>query len=147
MVTDAQVSALRAALVGDSGTFDRLGGESGLEYGEEFPVLMAMAFINAARRRFGVGWSRGDVVRFVGQLRARDHGEYSDVSSEASEQMLIGALRGEPFQTQFDEFAKGYALAAVLAELVSGFDAQRLSALLREARQQADQWLAGQTRS
>lgn len=146
MVTDAQVAALRAVLTGETRTFDLMGGASGLDYGEEFAVLIAAAFIAAARRQFGPGWSRSNVIRFVGQLRARDQGEYADVSAGAAEQMLISALEGKPLQRQFDEFAKGYAQAAVLTELVSALDEKQLDALLEDARQEANRWLAGQTR-
>ena len=146
MVTDAQVAALRAALTGETHTFDLMGGASGLDYGEEFAVLIAVAFIAAARRHFGSGWSRSNVIHFVGQLRARDQGEYADVSAGDAEQMLISALEGKPLQRQFDEFAKGYAQAAVLTELVSDLDEEQVDLLLQDARQEADRWLAGQTR-
>ena len=62
IVTDKQVAVLRAALVGDDETFERLGGESDQDYGDAFGVLMATAFVLAARRRFPGDWSSADVI-------------------------------------------------------------------------------------
>ena len=50
-VTADHIAALRAALAGDAGAFGRIDRESGLGDGQEFPVLVAMAFIAAVRRR------------------------------------------------------------------------------------------------
>jgi hypothetical protein len=36
---------------------------------------MATAFITAARHRFPDSWAVGDVIRFVGEIRARRDGE------------------------------------------------------------------------
>lgn len=146
MVTDAQVAALRAALTGDGGTFDCLGGASGSDYGDEFAALTATAFVYAARKRFGQGWSRSDVIRFVGKLRATDDGTYSDLNAEVAELMLFSALRQQPMPAGHDELAKGYAQIAVLAALVDDLDAQALEKFLSEMRAQTDQWLAGRAR-
>ncbi len=72
------------------------------------------------------------MIRFVGQLRARNQGEQSDVVTGVAEQMLYSALRGEPMRGQFGEFDKGYAQFALLAELVSdlGVPGTGVSALL-----------------
>jgi hypothetical protein len=142
MVTDRQASALRAAVTGDAATFDLLGGSSGLDYGPEFAVLSAAAFTCAARRRFAAGWSKGDVIRLVGRLRARDHGEYSDVSADVAERMIISALSGKPMDDQHEAADKGYAQATVLTELVRELDTWQLDALLEEARDLAEQRLS-----
>jgi hypothetical protein len=111
----------------------------------EYTTSIRGKTLAAARRRFPPGWSNADVIRFVGQLRARNQGEQSDVDSGVAEQMLYSALRGEPMGGQFGEFAKGYAQFVLLAELVSDLDARQIDAFLEEARERADRWLAGQT--
>ena len=141
-VTPAQAATLRAALVGDDDAFERLSAGPGLADGREFPILMATAFTAAAQRRFPPGWSGGDVVRFVGHLRARGEGAYEDLNATAAEQMLLSTLRGEPMGGQFDDVMKGYAQFALLAELVRDLSEQELSTFLAAARERADAWLA-----
>lgn len=143
-ITPVQVAALRAALAGEEEAFDRLSAGAGVADGQELPVLVAAAFVAAAQRRFPPGWSGSDVVQFVGHLRARDEGAREDLSATAAEQMLLSTLRGEPMSGQFDDFMKGYAQFALLAELVRDLSEQELSTFLAEAREQADAWLAQQ---
>jgi hypothetical protein len=141
-VTPAQFAALRAALAGDEESFERLAAAADFLDGEGFPVLVATAFVTAAQRRFPPGWSRGDIVRFVGQLRAHDGGAHEDLSATTAEQMLISVLSGEPMAGEFDENAKGIAQVALLAELVSDLNEHDLSMFLAQSREQADAWLA-----
>jgi hypothetical protein len=143
-IVNAEVAALRAALSGDSETFDRLAGTSGWDHGDEFGIMLATAFVAAARHRFPGQWSVADLVRFVGRIRARHQGEQADINASAAEQMLLAALTNqpEPLRGNFDQIAKGYAQAAILAELVSDLDGQQLDAFLDEARMQANWWLA-----
>jgi hypothetical protein len=142
-VADAEVAALRAALSGDTDTFGQVADMSNLEYGGQFGILMATAFIAAARHRFPRPWSVPDLIRFVGQVRTHHQGEYADINASAAEQMLLAALanRPEPMHGEFDQIAMGYAQAAILAELVGDLDGQQLDALLDEARVQANRWL------
>lgn len=144
MVTDIHVALLRAVLSDDARVLELLSDEAVLDSEPDLPILMAMTFINATRRKFAPTWSGSDVIRFVGQIRGRDHGEYSDIDAEAAERMLISALRDQPVQGRFDEFAKGYAQVALLKELTSGLPGDQLDALLQNAREQANGWLAGQ---
>jgi hypothetical protein len=141
-VTPAQFAALRAALVGDEETFERLTAAADFLNGEGFPILVATAFVAAAQRRFPPGWSGSDVVRFVGHLRARGEGTHENLSATAAEQMLLSVLRSEPMVSQFDEITKGYAQFSLLAELVRDLSEQELSTFLAWARDQADAWLA-----
>jgi hypothetical protein len=146
MITDGHLAMLSAVLAGDADAFDHLERAFGLDHNQELPAFVAHAFVAAARRRFPPGWSNADVIRFVGQLRARNQGEQSDVDTGVAEQILYSALRGEPMRGQFGEFDKGYAQFALLAELVSDLDARQIDAFLAEARERADLWMAGQTR-
>jgi hypothetical protein len=146
-VTPAQAATLWAALTSDEETFERLAAAEDFLNGGGFPILVAAAFVAAVQRRFPPGWSGGDVVRFVGRLRARNEGAYEDLSATAAEQMLLSVLRGEPMGGQFDDFMKGYAQFALLAELVRDLSEQDLSTFLAGAREQADAWLAQQVTS
>jgi hypothetical protein len=145
-VTDEQVAALRAALTGDTDTFDRLGGPSGLDYGDAFPVLMATAFILASRRRFGRGWSTADVIRFVGEVRLGYDAEDGYIDPDAAEQLLLAALRDKSLPAGIGGEARGSAQFALLNSMVSDEypESHHLDALLQEARQMADQWMARQ---
>jgi hypothetical protein len=145
MITDSHLAMLSAVLAGDVDAFDHLERAFDLDRNQELPAFVAHAFVAAARRRFPPGWSNADVIRFVGQLRARNQGEQSEVDSGVAEQMLYSALRGEPMGGHFGEFAKGYAQFVLLAELVSGLDARQIDTFLEEARERADRWLASQT--
>jgi hypothetical protein len=138
-VTPAQVAALRAALDGDEEAFTRLNSDPEVTSGQGLPVLMTTAFVTAARRRFPPGWSGGDVVRFIGRLRARDQGAGENLSATVAERVL---LNGQPAGDQFDEFSKSLAQFVVLAELVRDLSGQELSTFLAEAREEADAWLA-----
>jgi hypothetical protein len=142
MVAEPQVAALRALLTRDDGVLQRLDGEAGSSLGGEFAVLVGVAFVLAARQHFGSHWAKSDLVRFVGQLRAGQGGEFSDVNAGTAEQLLISALTNEPLRDMSGDEALGYAQAAVLAELTRDYDSQQLDTFLGVAREQANQWLA-----
>ena len=144
-VTSGQVAAFRAVLTADDEAFNRLSAAPGVAGGEEVRTLIAAAFIAAAQRRFPPGWSSGDVVKFVGHIRARNEGAHQDLDATAAEQMLLSILRGQPMGGEFDENTKGYAQVALLAELVRDFSEQELTAFIAHAREQADTWLAYQS--
>lgn len=141
-VTAAQFAALRAALAADEETFDRLSAAPDFLDGGGFPILIATTFVAATQRTFPPGWSGGDVVRFVGHLRARDEGAHKDLSATAAEQMLLSILRGEPMGGALDEVTKGHVQFTLLSELVSDLSEEELTAFLAQAREQADEWLA-----
>jgi hypothetical protein len=138
MVRDSHVNVLRAALSDDAQVLDQLGEAPGLDSEPDLPILMAMTFIKAARTWFAPTWSGSDVIRFVGQVRSRDHGEHSDVDAQAAEYMLISALSDKPLRGRFDELAKGYAQVALLAELTRGLSSDQLDVLLEGARELAN---------
>ena len=48
----------RAALSGDAAAFEHMEHQAGLGYSQEFPALMATAFIAAVRSRFPLGTGR-----------------------------------------------------------------------------------------
>jgi hypothetical protein len=142
MVTNTHVAVLRAALSDDAQILDhqREAPEFDSEP-EDLSILIAMTFIQAARIWFAPTWSGSDVIHFVGRVRSRDHGEHADIDAQAAEYMLISALSDQPLRGRFDEFAKGYAQVALLAELTRGLSSDQLNVLLEGAREQANGWL------
>lgn len=145
-VTADQVAALRAALAGDSGAFDRIDREAGLGDGQEFPVLVAMAFIAAVRHQFPRGSSTADVIRFVSQVRV-ENGDDGDLSPTLAEQLILSALRDTPLSVRSGETARASAQFALLSVLVGDLDDDQLNTLLTRARDDADRWLAGRARN
>ncbi len=104
---------------------------------------MAMAFISAVRHRFAGGWSVGDVILFVSQVRARAGG-YGNLSPSLAEQLILSVLRDAPFPGWSAGTATAYAQFVLLKELVSDCGDQ-LTALLAGARHDADRWIAART--
>jgi hypothetical protein len=139
MITDREAETLRAALTGDAETLRR--NETELLQAREtgLGVLTACALTLAARQHFSPQWSRADVIRFIGSMRAQNGGEYSDVDGSIGEQILLYALGGQPLPRELDEFAMGYAKLAILLELTRGFDQRRLDRLLADSRVLADE--------
>jgi hypothetical protein len=136
-IAAGHVAALRAALAGDAAGFDWLAGQSGSAHGQEFPGLMAMAFIAAVRRRFPAGWPAADVITFVGQVRAGNSGRLA-LSPTLAEQLILSALRNVPLRGQPDQTATAYTQFVLLRELVSDLDGDQLSTLLAGARDDAE---------
>jgi len=96
-VTAEYVAALRASLTADEETFSRLSGElqardGGEHSGNVYSALTGMALFIAARRRFPGGHASADVIRFVGQVRARFAGSAGDIDPRVAERTLCGAL-------------------------------------------------------
>lgn len=140
------VAALRAALIGDADAFDRIDYELGLGDGRDFPALLTAAFIAACHLRFPSGWSVADVIKFVGQVRVRD-GDRVPVSPTLAEQMILSALRDTPLPGPADATVAAYTQFVLTRRLVSGLSGERLSLLLAQAQDGADQWIAEQSRS
>jgi hypothetical protein len=142
-VSRHHVAALQAALAGDAGSFDRLDHGLDLSEGREFPTLLSTAFIIAARLRFAGDWSTADVIRFVSQARIRD-GNRTTVSPTLAEQLILSALRDTPLSVPADEIATAYTQFILMKSLVTDLDDERLSLLLAQAQDSANQWIAEQ---
>ena len=142
-VSRHHVAALQAALAGDADSFDRMDQELGLSEGREFPALLSMAFVIAARLRFAEGWSTSDVIRFASRVRLQD-GDRITLSPTLAEQLILSALRDTPLSAQADETAKAYTQFTLMRSLVSDLGDGRLSLLLAQARDSANQWIAEQ---
>jgi hypothetical protein len=139
-VTDRDLAALQAALNGDVAAFDHFNTELGGTPGAGFAALMATAFTNAARHRFGDERSISDVIRFVGRVRT----QYSayDFRPSVAEEMIFSVLRGTPTQTDLDGCECGDIQITLLAALVDDLDIWQRASFFQQARFGADQWLA-----
>jgi hypothetical protein len=144
-VTPDHVTALRAALSDDAALFEFMEGRADADQGREFPALMAAAFIIAVRSRFPGEWSAADVIKFVGQVRARNSDTYGDLRPSLAEQLVLAALRGAAVSSQADETAVAYLQFVLLKDLTSGLDDEQLRTLLAAARDDANQWIAQTT--
>jgi hypothetical protein len=149
-VTDQYVAALRAMLTGD-GEYDQLSAElqarDGARSGDVISALTGIALFTAARRRFPDGWTNADVVRLVGQVRARFADETGDIDPRTAEGTLRGALGDAAAAENLDKGAMAVAVPALLSVLldqqgISG--AAAIEAFLADVRPLADAWLARQ---
>jgi hypothetical protein len=93
-VTTEHVSALRAYIVGDRDAYERLVASQVQAGGPELPVLIAEAFVQAARTRFSPRWTDGDIIRFVAKVRARSQVNANSIDPSGAEQLVRAALGG-----------------------------------------------------
>lgn len=142
-VSGQQVAALRAALTLDAPRAQELRTrliQSGDLYG--FGELVYAAFLLAVRRHFGPAWTRADVVRYVGSVRA--HGPADDDIDPVAGEALILRTLGADQRTGADDEATAAAQAVLLVTLIADLqlDAVSVDRFLAEARGLADQWLS-----
>ena len=151
VVTAEYVAALRASLTGDEQTFSRLSTElqardGGEHSGNVYSALTGMTLFIAARRRFPDGYTSADVVRFVGQVRARLADSANEIDPRVTERTLLGALGDAADAESLDKAATAIAISALLFVLLEeqGISGDLLDALLFEARPLADIWISRQ---
>jgi hypothetical protein len=143
VVSGQQVAALRAALAFDPAQAQewraRLTGSGDLD---GFSELIYAGFVVAVRRYFGTGWSRGDVVRYVGTVRA--HGPAGDdIDPSVAEALILRALGADqPLDASLE--AKVEVQTVLLGVLAADLelDDAGLHLFVGQARELADGWLA-----
>jgi hypothetical protein len=147
-VTAGYVAALRAFLTGDEDTFGRLSADlqarDGGEYsGDVYSALTGMALFLAARRRFPDGYTNADVVRLVGQVRARFANSADDIDPRVAERVLLGVLGNAAAAPIPGPAAVAVVVPAILSVLLEqeGISGDGLDGFLAEARPLADAWL------
>jgi hypothetical protein len=142
-VSGQQVAALRASLMLDAPQAQaqrtRLT-QSGDLHG--FTELVDAAFLLAARRRFAPAWTRADIVRYVGSVRAHGPAD-DDIDPLAAEALILRAL-GTDQRPSADKEAIAAAQAVLLITLIADLqlDTAGLDRFLTQARGLADQWLS-----
>ena len=144
VVSDQQVAALRASLTFDAGLAREwqayLIGSGDLD---GFSELVYAAFAVAARRYFGGEWTRADVVRYVGSVRARGPAD-DEIDPVTAEALILRALGAELPLRAAEEVVlavQTIVLGALIADL--GLAVTGIDVFLAEARVLADRWFCG----
>jgi hypothetical protein len=153
-VTDEYVAALRACLTGDEGAYEHLSAElqardGGERSGNLYSALTGMALFMAARRRFPDGCTNAEVVRLVGQARARFADTDGEIDPRVGESVLLNAAGNAAAAENLDKTAMAIAVPALLVVLLEQGDisGDRLDVFLNEARLIAETWLVRQGES
>ena len=139
-VTAGHLAALKAFLTGDDTTFDRISAQLDASGSwQAYAVLQGAAFTRAARRRFPGGYQAGDVIRFVGKVRADAHDETGRIDPGTAERLLRAALSDSASVAGLDQSAMALAMAALLKTLIAQdrISGPELDAFLAESRSQA----------
>jgi hypothetical protein len=142
-VTEQQLAAVRALILGDSSDFIRVGGQltDADMYGYE--LLLQASLSVAARRRFSSGYSDGDLIRYVARIRAGtgNRAEDMDLDPLATETTLRHAL-AQPVPYIHDPVTRLRSSMALLTVLVSdlGLEESGVDHLLGAARPLAERW-------
>jgi hypothetical protein len=143
-VTDQQAATLRAQLANQPDEHKRLFRQ--LDWSTEgipYTTLMDAGFFKAVDRRFANGVTTGDVVEYVGDVRARLGAAGDRVDPQAAERLILkvlgrGSVADLDAKTAFT--AKQFLLIALVAD--EHLDDAGLDEFMGEARKLADQWLA-----
>jgi hypothetical protein len=93
-VTDDQIAALRAQLAGDYDEHRRLLADLNTRGAlAGYTALVTAAFIEAVDRKFGPGHrDDGDVIEFIGDVRARFPGADDEIDPAGAERVVRKAL-------------------------------------------------------
>lgn len=144
-VTDQQAGALRAYLVGDAAEGERLTRQLiQTEAVDGLGEFVTTAFVTATRRRFSPTWTRGEVIQFIGRVRALLSEKLDLLDPRIAEGQVRRALGDDVLDEADHEVAPGtriILLAAIIADL--DLDEPGLDEFLDEARTQTGQWSAG----
>jgi hypothetical protein len=141
MVTDEQMAGLRAFLAEDEAEWDRLfEGTEPVDADEGFALIVAAAFVTAARRRWGGAAPRAGIVGVVARMRSRDSEIADRIDPRDAERLLQAVLEDPAAARDLDPRAKG-AQVPLLRQLVDEleFDDADLDEFLAQARSLADQ--------
>jgi len=147
-VTSEYVAALRTCLLGEGDFMDLTDGLQARDGGDRsariFSALAGAALCRAARRRFPGGYTDGDVVRLVGQARARLGKEGYEIDPLAAEGTLRGVLGDTAATAHLEGLAMGTAFFPLLFELLDqdGIAADQMDDFLTEVVPMAEARLA-----
>jgi hypothetical protein len=145
-VTDEQMVLLHAYLSGEHELADRLAAQFTSPAADDgIAELVYAAFVTAARRRFPLGWTDADVIRFVAHVRA-PRGLPDILDPRAAEHQLRSALGDAMTGYRPDAEARAAAQVILLDALVRDLDldASARVGLLNQARDLANRLLADQ---
>jgi len=143
-VPDGQVSALRAYLAGDFDGYKQLHGElDPVAARTGYSALISAAFCEAVERRFGTISPPTDVIKFVGDVRARSDRLGEEIDPRAAERMIRAVYTDEEIR-DIDPGLRLATQVVILAALIADeqLDAIGLDEFLAGARELADLWIA-----
>jgi hypothetical protein len=141
VVTDEQVAALRASLVGDLDEYERLCAASDpVDFQAGFSALVTTAFVEAAGRRFGKDRMVADVVRFVALTRARKLEDPDLLDPRGAESLIRAALGDSMAIADLDDEAKARGQVILLHTLIdeARLDGAGRDEFLDRARERAE---------
>lgn len=143
-VSNELVATLRAQLVGNMDEHRRLLRSLDQEdVGNNYTALVTAAFFHAVERRFGDrGTTYGDVVEWVGQLRADAPSAADDIDPSVSERLIQFTLGANVPVEDIDPRTKLATQIVLLGAIVLELDLDEaeLDELLAKARAVADEW-------
>jgi|SRR5215211_2115827 len=143
-VTDEQVAAMRAILMGNVDEHTRLAQQFDDNNGwEAYSTLLAAAFYEAVDRRFGKSHTLADVIQFVADARTRFDESGQDVDSRAAERLVLAVL-GEGSVDDLDDSTVARTQMVLLADLVAqaNLDDNGLDEFLSYSRKLADRTMS-----
>jgi hypothetical protein len=140
-VTDDEVAALRAYLQGNEALRRELYGRITTPAAKaRYTALLAAAFMEAVKRRFGGRDSAAEVIEYVADVRARVPGVGEKTDPSAAERLIRSVLAGDAHAPDIDARMRGRIFIFFLAAIISDaqYDDDQLEALLTVARKAAD---------
>jgi hypothetical protein len=141
-VTADQLATLRALLAGDFNEHERRRAQLDRDAARAgYLALIEAACFEAIDRRFAKDSTVGDVVEFVGDIRARSEALSDDLDPRAAER-LIQAVLGNGSIDDFDDKTRFSTEIVVLGVLIADeqLDNAGLDDVLATARKLADEW-------
>jgi hypothetical protein len=139
-ILDEHEALLRAMLAADVSEYERIAHRLDVAGGlDGYNMLVASAFCLAVRRRFFSNPTAADIIRFVGEQRARLVESQDDFDPLVAEQLIRSAL-GHPSDDSVDDETKANAQLAILMGIVDDEirDDVALEEFVAEARQLAE---------
>jgi hypothetical protein len=141
LVSDQQVSAFRAYVIGDFDQYRWLSSQLDRDADQEaFAALVVAGFFEAVDRRFAD--ASDEVIEYVGSVRARSDKLADKVDPQIAERLIRHALGDGPSPNVDSETRTGTQLV-LLTALVhdSQYDKQELEQFLAATRRFADQMM------
>jgi hypothetical protein len=141
-ITDGQVAVVRAMLSGDGAEYDRRTALLDRTNGwDRYTTLIAAAFFEAVDRRFGKGYTREEIIRFVADVRSRFDDGGARLNAAAAERLMLSALEDEDISDIDDKTVIENQIAFLVGLIADeNLDRTGLDAFLEDARKLADEW-------
>lgn len=142
-VTDDQAATLRAYLAGNFQEHDRLHGQlDPVAARTGYSALISAGFVLAVERRFAKNSADTDVVKYVGDLRARSERLGEDIDPDAAERLIRAVYTDEQIDDLDSEIRLGTQFLLLTALIVDEeLDDAGLDKFIAQARALAVEWI------